>query len=114
MSIKQGGTTGPDMHDVLTMWAGVERDLRLRVTLQASPRRASGEVNGLLLLLRVEPRQETGTPWENWHPLDITREWSPRGGRTWPAECWFALWELYSFDFPQEWPRRQVVQLPLP
>ena len=105
------GLTGPDMLDVLTMWAMTGRDLNLRIVLQCEPRHVSGIVTGLRLTLRCTPATETGNVWFRWKPMDFTKEWSPENGRTFPATLWHALFELYSCDFPSDWPNLKQASL---
>jgi hypothetical protein len=106
------GTTGPDILDVLTMWDSVRRDLNLNITVQMQSTRGSGGAPKVLVHIRTSPKTDTGTPWSNWKPIDFIHEWYPLTGKTFPAFLWFALFDLYSTDFPSDWPRLQALRLP--
>lgn len=108
----KAGTKAPDMSDVLTMWAMVEHDLSLWVTLQVRPGEGGGKSAGYSVTLRCEPKGVTGNPWLRWHPLDITSYWHPDYGKDFPTFLWFLLFGMYSTDLPEDWPK--LDQLPLP
>jgi len=104
------------MYDVGTLWAMVERDLRVHLYLQMKPVSENGVVLYYTILLRLCPRVETPTPWKRWRELEVVGEWYPTSQPDFSVWVWHRIFNLYSFDFPSEWPTDEYVpgQTPLP